>query len=81
MKTLSVKLPEELDAELSAAAAQRGESKSFLVREALTSYMRKDGTRGTDVSCDDLARDLAGSFSGPVDLSRGARKYMKGYGR
>ncbi len=81
MKTLTVKLPEELDAELTTAAAQRGESKSCLVREAIASYMREDGAGSANVSCDDLARDLAGSFSGPVDLSRGSKKYMKGYGR
>ncbi len=81
MKTLTVKLPEELDAELTTAAAQRGESKSCLVREAIASYMRDDGAGSPGVSCDDLAGDLAGSFSGPVDLSRSSKKYMKGYGR
>lgn len=81
MKTLTVKLPEELNAELTAAAAQRGESKSTLVREAIASYMREDVAGSADVSCDDLAGDLAGSFSGPVDLSRGGKKYMTGYGR
>ncbi len=81
MKTLTVKLPEELDAELTTAAAQRGESKSFLIREAIASYMRDEGAGSADVSCDDLAQDLAGSFSGPVDLSRDSKKYMKSYGR
>ena len=81
MKTLTVKLPEELYAELATAAAKRRESKSCLVREAIASYMRDDGGRDADLSCDDLAQDLVGSFSGPVDLSRGGKKYMKRYGR
>ena len=79
MKTLTVKLPEELDAKLSTAAEQRGESKSSVVREAIASYVGSEGS-SSDVSCHDLAKDLAGSFDGPRDLSRN-KKYLKGYGR
>jgi hypothetical protein len=39
MKILSLKLPESLDAELEAAAARRGTTKSALLREALASYL------------------------------------------
>src|SRR5436305_1066418 len=39
MKILSLKLPASLDAELEAAAARRGTTKSALLREALTSYL------------------------------------------
>lgn len=81
MKTLTIKVPEELDAELRRAAQQRGESKSSLVREAIISYIRGDGVRGPDVSCYDLANDLAASFAGPADLGRNKKKYLKGFGR
>ncbi len=39
MKILSLKLPASLDAELEAAAARRGTTKSALLREALTSFL------------------------------------------
>ncbi len=43
MKILSLKLPESLDAELEAAAARRGTTKSALLRDALTSYLAPGG--------------------------------------
>jgi hypothetical protein len=39
MKILSLKLPASLDAELEAAAARRGTTKSALLRAALASYL------------------------------------------
>jgi len=81
MKTLTIKVPEELEAELQRAAEQRGDSKSCLVREAIVSYIRSDGSRSSDVSCFDLASDLAASFDGPTDLARDRKKYLKGFGR
>ena len=80
MKTLTLKLPEELDALLSTAAAQRGDSKSSLVREAIAAYINNPKVTATEISCYDLARDLAGSFDGPRDLSTN-KKHMKGFGR
>ena len=80
MKTLTVKLPEELDAKLSTAAEQRGESKSSVVREAIAAYLGREGETTSDVSCYDLAKDLAGSCDGPRDLSRN-KKHLQGYGR
>ena len=81
MKTLTIKVPEELDAELRRAAEQRGESRSCLVREAIVSYIRGDGVRRQDVSCYDLANDLAASFDGPTDLGRSKKKHLKGFGQ
>jgi hypothetical protein len=43
MKILSLKLPESLAAELEAAAARRGTTKSALLRDALTSYLAPGG--------------------------------------
>lgn len=81
MKTLTVKVPDELDAELGGAARQRGQSKSALVREAIAAYVRGGPGESPQASCFDLARDLAGSFSGPVDLGRNKGKYLAGFGR
>jgi hypothetical protein len=42
MKILSLKLPASLDAELEAAAARLGTTKSALLREALTSFLARE---------------------------------------
>ena len=79
MKTLSLKLPDALEARLRASAERRNTSKSALVREALESYLAgADGSQAG--SCLDLAGDLAGCLEGPGDLSHNP-KHMEGYGR
>lgn len=79
MKTLSVKLPNGLDARLAAAARQRKMTKSTLVRKALEATLRDDGKpkRGSAL---DLARDLVGCVAGPGDLSVN-KAYFKTFGR
>ena len=79
MKTLSVKLPDGLDARLAAVARRRKTSKSMVVRKALETALRDDGTaaRGSAL---DLVRDLVGCVEGPGDLSYN-KKHMKNYGR
>ena len=79
MKTLTVKVPEELDLKLSAVAAKRCESKSALIRAALD-HIVKSSEAITPNSCLDLAKDLSGSVEGPSDLSHN-NKHLKGYGR
>ena len=79
MKTLTVKVPEELDLKLSAVAAKRRESKSALIRAALD-HILKSSEAITPNSCLDLAKDLSGSVEGPSDLSYNS-KHLKGYGR
>ena len=79
MKTISVKVPEDLDLKLTAVAAKRRESKSALIREALDHLVKSSETI-TPNSCLDLARDLIGSVEGPSDLSYN-KKHLKGYGR
>ncbi len=79
MKTISVKVPEELDLKLTAVAARRRESKSALIRAALD-YIVKSSEAITPSSCLDLAKDLIGSVEGPSDLSYN-KKHLKGYGR
>jgi len=79
MKTLTVKVPEELDLKLSAVAAKTRESKSTLIRAALD-HILKSSEAITPNSCLDLAKDLSGSVDGPSDLSYNS-KHLKGYGR
>jgi predicted DNA-binding protein len=78
MKTISLKLPDDVDARLEARAKAIGTSKSALTREALAKYF--DGKRGSEVSCLDLVRDLVGRAKGPGDLASN-KKHLRGYGR
>ena len=78
MKTISLKLPDDVDARLEARAKAIGTSKSALTREALAKYL--DGQDGSEVSCLDLVRDLVGRAKGPGDLASN-KKHLRGYGR
>lgn len=79
MKTLTVRLPDELAAEIEAESCQRGVSKSDLVRERLERAAAQAPTSPlADIS------DLIGSIHGlPADLSSRKKEYLrtKGYGR
>ena len=79
MKTLTVKVPEDLALKLAAAAAKRGESKSDLIRTALESIVNTHEAIIPN-SCLDLAKDIVGSVEGPSDLSHN-KKHLKGYGQ
>jgi len=78
MRTMSLKLPDEIDARLEARARALGQTKSALTREALTRFLESEPTPG--VSCLDLVHDLAGVARGPGDLASN-KKHMRGYGR
>jgi Arc/MetJ-type ribon-helix-helix transcriptional regulator len=75
MRTVSFKLPEDLDDALNELARTRRSSRSALVREALESL-----AKGKRRSVSALASDLVGSVEGPCDLGTN-RKHMVGYGR
>ena len=79
MRAVSLKLPESLDNRLAAVAAERSETKSAVVREALETYLQ-GGKRARTRSCLALASDLVGCVSGPSDVSFHA-KHMKGFGK
>ncbi|MGD0776926.1 MAG: CopG family transcriptional regulator [Candidatus Solibacter sp.] len=80
MRTISVKLPDELLHQLAREAKARRVTKSSLVRESLEKGLHEQPSTG-EVSCYDLARDLAGTVRGlPKDLADNP-KYMEGFGR
>ncbi len=78
MQTISLKLPDDLLAELEREARSRRITKSELVREGLEVALRGRPPRAA--SCYDLARDLAGTVKGlPRDLAHNP-KYMEDFG-
>jgi predicted DNA-binding protein len=80
MRTISLKLPDDLLAHLDSEAKARRVTKSSLVRESLEKALHKPSSSRA-VSCYDLARDLAGSLKGlPKDLAENP-KYMEGFGQ
>ena len=80
MRTISLKLPEELLAKLDHQANARRVTKSQLVRESLLRSLEEQPSAGK-ASCYDLARDLAGSIKGlPKDLADDP-KYLEGFGQ
>ena len=80
MKTLTVRLPEPLVADIEEESRGRKLSKSDVVRERLTRAPRR---RGRTASLDAIA-DLVGSVKGlPAGLSAHKKKYLQstGYGK
>lgn len=75
MKTISVKLPDELAQWLSRRARALNRPQSDLVREALVRV--SEGADG--VSCHDLFSDVCGVIDGPKDLSTNP-KHLAGFG-
>ncbi len=80
MKTLSLKIPEQLERRIEHEVARRRIAKSALVREALEKHLAGASTTGKKTSFLDLAGDLIGKYSGPGDLSTNP-KYMKDFGK
>lgn len=81
MKTLTVRLPEPLVADIEGESRERNISKSDVVRERLQLGRGRD--RGKAAPPDAIA-DLVGSVRGlPADLSARKKRYLRttGYGR
>jgi metal-responsive CopG/Arc/MetJ family transcriptional regulator len=74
MRVVSIKLPEELDEQLTEIARRRNASRSAILREALEAF-----ARGSRRSVTQAAGDLVGSLRGPRDLAT-SPKHMAGYG-
>ena len=79
MKTISLKLDDRVDAQLTATAKRTGKTKSQVTREALVAFL-EGKSRKAGVSCLDMVEDLVGTAKGPGDLASN-RKYMRRYGR
>jgi Arc/MetJ-type ribon-helix-helix transcriptional regulator len=80
MKTLTVRLPEDLIAQIEAESRRRRLSKSDVVRERLTETKRSRGNRSAQL---DAVADVIGSVDElPHDLSARKKKYLRstGYG-
>ena len=75
MRTISLKLPEELDRRLAALAKRRRTSRSEVIRAALEAFEPAKVTSFTEA-----AGDLVGCLAGPKDLST-SQLHMSGYGR
>jgi len=79
MRTISLRLPDALLAEVEDKAKRRRMSKSELIRESLETVLRKRSS--SELSCYDLVQDLVGSVKGlPKDIATNP-KYMKDFGK
>ncbi len=77
MKAFTVRLPDELAAQIEAEARERKVSKSDIIRARLTC------ARPLRQPIDPLISDLVGSLELPADLSSRKKAYLKtmGYGQ
>jgi len=75
MRTISLKIPSNLDQQLTQFSKQHGTTRSAVLRDAVREYIEKPRN-----SFAAQAMDLAGSVAGPKDLSTSS-KHMSGYGR
>jgi len=75
MRVICVKVPESLDRQLTELSRRHKTTRSDVLRKALEAF----GNRGAS-SVSARAADLAGSLTGPRDLST-SPKHMAGYGR
>ena len=78
MKTISLKVPDELDSRLT-AARRSGKAPLGHRPRSPSAYLDAAG-EAAGGSCLELVADLAGCAKGPRNLSRNA-KYLRGYGR
>ena len=75
MRTVSFKLPEQLDDKLNVLARRRNSSRSALVREAIEA-LAKGKRRSVTAAVD----EVVGAVDGPADLSTNP-KHLAGYGK
>jgi hypothetical protein len=79
MKTLSLKLPDDMARNLADRARSQGTTQSEILREALVGYFAQSPPPGKG-SFLALAGDLVGCVEGPGDLSHN-KEYLESYGR
>jgi hypothetical protein len=84
VKTLTIRLPEQIAADIEAESRQRNVSKSDVVRERLQIPYQPLRKARKDVNTPDLIADLIGSVKGlPRDLGFRKKHYLRvtGYGK
>ncbi len=75
MKSLTVRLPDDLMTGITEESVKRNVSLSDVVRESIVEYQAKRTGSGDTMA---LVRDLAGSVRGlPKDLSSRTKHYLK----
>jgi predicted transcriptional regulator len=79
MKTISVKLSDDLERQLAARAEREGTTKSALIRKAIQEHLSRSARHGSG-SFLELAADLIGRLEGPGDLSAN-KECFKDFGR
>ena len=79
MRTISLKLPNEMDTRLEGEARKTGKTKSEIIRGLLATHINGKSV-SSGVSCLDLVKDLVGTAKGPGDLASNP-KHMRGYGK
>jgi predicted DNA-binding protein len=79
MKTISLKVPEVLDAKLCAVAKDLGKPKSEIMRAALERFL-SETPEPESTSFLALANDLIGIVDGPEDLATN-HEHLEDYGR
>ena len=79
MKTIAIKLPDDLLAKIQDLANKRNETRSAVMRETLEEFFSRNNEE-KPYSCLDHALDLAGCIQGPPDLSTN-QSYMDDYGK
>jgi len=75
MRTITVKIPPQLDKRLTKFSKKRGTTRSAVLRDAVSKYLEESHN-----SFADQAEDLSGSLTGPKDLSSN-KSHMYGYGQ
>ena len=79
MNTLTLKIPDFIKEKLKSYSKRKGLSRSEIVRNALLEYFDRDDLE-KEGTFYDLAKDLAGSVNGSVDLSTN-KINLSGYGQ
>jgi len=81
MGTLTVKIPQSLEREITRIARRRRMTKSEAVRRAMEQFIARDEETKSFQSALELAGNLVGSVKGaPVDLASNPR-HLEDYGR
>ena len=78
MKTVTLKVPEVIDARIALLAEREGLSKSAFIREAINERIARGGAEPAGAFLEQAA-DLVGVVEGAEDLSV-ARCHLDGYG-